>query len=162
VIGFLGTDYMKIRDDFKVITDPYSGEDYVVVPPIVPDVAVIHALKGDRHGSLTVLGARNDRLLATAARKTIAVVEELVESDRVLPGLHEVYVAPIHVDAVVLAPGGAHPTECPGRYGIDAAHIMTYMAAAGDEASFQSYLETYIVGPPDHAAYLEKVGFRIP
>lgn len=162
VIGFLGTDYMKIRDDFKIVKDPYSGEDYVVVPPIIPDVAVIHGLKGDRFGGITVLGARNDRLLATAARKTIAVVEELVEPDEVLPGLQEVYVAPVHIDAVVVAPGAAHPTECPGRYGIDAGHIMTYLAAAKDEASFLNYLETYITGPADHEAYLEKVGFRPP
>jgi len=162
VIGFLGTDYMKIRDDLKVVQDPYSGEDYVVVPPVVPDVAVIHALKGDRFGGVTVLGARNDRLLATAARKTIAVVEELLEPDEVLPGLQEVYVSPIHVDAVVVAPGGAHPTECPGRYGTDAAHIMTYMAAAKDEASFRKYLDTYILGPADHAAYLDAVGFKAP
>jgi glutaconate CoA-transferase, subunit A len=153
---------MKVRDDFRIVRDPYTGKDYVVVPPIVPDVAVIHALKGDRFGGLTVLGARNDRLLATAARKTIAVVEELVEPDEVLPGLQEVYVSPIHIDAVVVASGGAHPTECPGRYGIDAAHLMTYLAAAKDEASFRKYLDTYIVGPPDHAAYLEAVGFKVP
>ena len=94
---------MKIRDDLKTVKDPYSGEDYVVVPPIIPDVAVIHGLKGDRFGGVTVLGARNDRLLATAARKTIAVVEALVEPDEVLPGLQEVYVAPLHIDAVVVS-----------------------------------------------------------
>ncbi len=94
--------------------------------------------------------------------KTIAVVEELVEPGEVLPGLQEVYVAPVHIDAVVVAPGGAHPTECPGRYEIDAGHIMTYLTAAKDEASFQNYLETYITGPADHEAYLKKVGFRTP
>lgn len=153
---------MKIREDFKVVKDPYSGEDYVVVPPISPDIAVIHALKGDRYGGVTVLGDRNDRLLATAAKKTIAVVEALVEPDEVLPGLHEVYVAPLHIDAVVWAPGGAHPTACPGRYEVDAAHIMTYIAAAKDEASFRTYLDTYIVGPSDHDAYLKAVGFNLP
>lgn len=153
---------MKIRKDLRVVKDPYSGKDYVVVPPIIPDVAVIHALKGDRFGGVTVLGSRNDRLLATAAKKTIAVVEALVEPDEVLPGLQEVYVAPLHIDAVVLAPGGAHPTACPGRYEVDAAHIMTYIAAAKDEASFRTYLNTYIVGPADHDAYLKTVGFNLP
>lgn len=153
---------MKIRKDLRVIKDPYSGKDYVVVPPIIPDVAVIHALKGDRFGGVTVLGSRNDRLLATAAKKTIAVIEALVEPDEVLPGLQEVYVAPLHIDAVVLAPGGAHPTACPGRYEVDAAHIMTYIAAAKDEASFQTYLDNYIVGPADHDAYLKTVGFNLP
>jgi glutaconate CoA-transferase, subunit A len=153
---------MKIREDFKVVKDPYSGEDYVVVPPISPDIAVIHALKGDRFGGVTVLGSRNDRLLATAAKKTIAIVEALVEPDEVLPGLHEVYVAPLHIDAIVVAPGGAHPTACPGRYEADAAHMMTYIAAAKDDAIFRTYLDTYILNPADHDAYLNTVGFTPP
>jgi glutaconate CoA-transferase subunit A len=126
----------------------------------MPDWAVIHATRGDRNGGITTLSARNDRLLAMASCKTIAVVEELVEPDQVLPGLHEVYVAPVHIDAVVVAPGGAHPTGCPGRYDIDAAHMAAYVTAAKDEASFRQYLETYILTPKDHAEYLAKVGFK--
>jgi len=151
---------MKIRDDLKVVRDPYSGKDYVVVPPVIPDVAVIHAVRGDRFGGITTIASRNDRLLAMAARTTIAVVEELVEPDEVLPGLQEVYVAPIHIEAVVLAAGGAHPTSCPGRYPVDAEHIRTYLEAARDEAAFREYLDVYILEPQDHSAYLRKVGFR--
>lgn len=151
---------MRIRPDLKTLRDPYTGLEYVVVPPIRPDWAVIHATRGDRTGGITTLSARNDRLLAMAAHRTIAVVEELVEPDDVLPGLHEVYVAPAHIDAVVLAPGGAHPTGCPGRYAIDDAHMRAYVTASKEESSFRRYLETYILAPQDHAAYLEKVGFK--
>jgi glutaconate CoA-transferase, subunit A len=161
VFGFLGSDYLNIRPDLKMVKDPYTDVEYVVVPSIMPDVAVIHATKGDRSGGVTTLSARNDRLLAMASRKTIAVVEALVAPDEVLPGLHEVYIAPVHIDAVVLAPGGAHPTSCPGRYAIDAAHMAAYVTAAKDEASFQEYLQTYILAPESHEAYLEKVGFNV-
>lgn len=150
---------MKIRDDLQVIQDPYSGKDYVVVPPVIPDVAIVHAVRGDRFGGITTIAARNDRLLAMAARKTIAVVEELVEPDEVLPGLQEVYVASLHIEAVVLAEGGAHPTSCPGRYPVDAEHIRTYLEAAKDEAAFRDYLDRYILEPQNHNAYLRKVGF---
>jgi glutaconate CoA-transferase, subunit A len=160
VFGFLGSDYLAIRPDLKMVKDPYTGVEYVVVPPIMPDWAVIHATKGERGGGVTTLSARNDRLLAMAAHKTIAVVEELVDPDQVLPGLHEVYIAPVHIDAVVLAPGGAHPTGCPGRYDIDTAHMGAYVAAAKDDASFQSYLDMYILAPGDHDEYLKKVGFK--
>jgi len=156
----MDSDYLRIRPDLKTLRDPYGGMEYVVVPPIIPDWAIISATKGDRNGGITTLSGRSDRVLAMAARKTIAVVEELVEPDQVLPGLHEVYCAPVHIDAVVLAPGGAHPTDCPGRYAIDAAHMAAYVAAAKDESSFQAYLETYILEPRDHAAYLAKVGFK--
>jgi glutaconate CoA-transferase subunit A len=160
VFGFLDSDYLRVRPDLKTLKDPYSGIEYVVVPPIRPDWAVIHATKGDRNGGITTLSARNDRLLAMAARKTIAVIEELVEPDQVLPGLHEVYCAPVHIDVVVLAPGGAHPTGCPGRYDIDAAHMAAYVAAAKDESAFRQYLETYILASKDHEEYLAKVGFK--
>lgn len=160
VFGFLDSDYLRIRPDLKTLKDPYSGIEYVVVPPIRPDWAVIHATKGDRYGGITTLSARSDRLLAMASHKTIAVIEALVEPDEVLPGLHEVYCAPVHIDVVVLAPGGAHPTGCPGRYDIDAAHMTAYATAAKDETSFRQYLETYILAPKDHEEYLAKVGFK--
>jgi glutaconate CoA-transferase subunit A len=160
VFGFLDSDYLRIRPDLKKIKDPYGGMEYVVVPPIRPDWAVIHATRGDRFGGVTTLIDRNDRLLAMASHKTIAVIEELVEPDQVLPGLREVYVAPVHIDAVVVARGGAHPTGCPGRYDIDAAHMSAYVAAARDETSFRRYLEEYILGPKDHEEYLAKVGFK--
>lgn len=158
----IGSDYEKIRPDLKKVRDPYSGNEYIVVPPIQPDVAVIHGLKGDRFGALTVLGIRDDRLLAMAAKKTIAVVEEIVDPEDILPGRHEIYIAPIHIDAIVLAARGAHPTACPGRYDADGAHLMTYMEAARNEALFQDYLDRYIFGPKDHEAYLRAVDSGTP
>ncbi|HDP25211.1 MAG TPA: hypothetical protein ENN34_07180 [Deltaproteobacteria bacterium] len=157
VVGFLNSDYLTVRRDFKRIKDPYSGTEYVAVPALVPDVAVIHAFQGDPSGAVVTDSFRNDRLLAMAARKTIAIVEELVDPDDLLPGRHGVYVASVHIDAIVVAPHGAHPTACRGRYDIDAEHIMRYLEAARNKDSYQVYLEKYITGPEDHEAYLEIV-----
>jgi acyl CoA:acetate/3-ketoacid CoA transferase len=140
------------------MVDPYSGNEYVVIPAIIPDVAIIYATKGDRFGGVTTLSMRDDRLLARAAKKTIAVVEELLEPDEVLPARNEVYISPVHIDAVVHAPRGAHPTGYPGKYDVDEPHIKAYMAAAKDDTSFRQYLDTYIYGPKDHNDYLRKVG----
>jgi len=158
VIGLLNSDYMKIRPDFKVIKDPYSDNDYVVVPPIVPDVAVIHAFVGSRSGAVVTDSFRNDRLLATAAKKTIAVVEELVDEDDVVAGKFGVYVSAVHVDAVVLAPHGAHPTSCRDKYGPDVAHLSEYLEASKTDEAFGAYLDRYITGPKDHEEYLQVVG----
>ncbi len=154
---------MKIRPDLKVMIDPYSGEEYVIVPPIVPDVAIIHAFRGDRFGNIITDSFRNDRLLAMAATKSIAVVEDLVDFDDVLPGRYGVFVSGVHIDAVVHAPRGAHPTACRDRYGIDTGHLMTYLEAAKSDDSFREYLERYIIGPDYHDAYLnliDKGGIR--
>lgn len=157
VIGLLNSDYMKIRPDFKVLTDPYSGDDYVVVPSIVPDVAVIHAFAGARSGAVVTDSFRNDRLLATAAKKTIAVVEELVDEDDVTAGRFGVYVSAVHINAVVHAPHGAHPTSCRERYDLDVSHLSEYMEASKTEETFKEYLNRYIIGPKDHEEYMHVV-----
>jgi glutaconate CoA-transferase subunit A len=113
---------------------------------------------GDRHGGVVLDSSRNDRLLAMAAKKTIVVVEKLAEPDDVIPGRHGVYLAPIHVDAVVHAPNGAHPTACLDHYPMDEGHLFGYMEAAKDETAFQEYLDKYITGPADHPQYLNVVG----
>ena len=143
VLGLLGSDYLKYRSDLKTVKDPYTGKEYIAYPAIIPDISLIHAYKGDRFGGLTTHAYREDRLVAMAAKKTIAVVEELVEPDEVVPGLYEIYVSPFHIDAVVVAPGGAHPTACPGKYETDYKHLDEYVAASKDEASFQEYLAKY-------------------
>jgi hypothetical protein len=154
------SDLMKVRRDLKTVRDPYSGNEYVVVLPVIPDIAVIHAAKGSRSGEIVTDATRNDRLLAMAAKKTIAVVEELVEPEAVLPRRQEVFVASVHIDAVVLAPVGAHPTACPGIYETDAAHIREYVVASKDEQGFAAYLEKYIFGPQNHDQYLEAASFH--
>ena len=140
---------MKVRRDLKVIPDPYTGKEYVVVPPVIPDLAIIHAVRGSRNGEVITLAARNDRLLAMAAKKTIAVVEELVAPEAVLAGRQEIFTAAVHIDAVVLAPGGAHPTGCPGKYETDAGHMREYITAAKNEDTFRAYLDKYIFKPED-------------
>ncbi len=149
MLGFLSSDLMKVRRDLKVIPDPYTGKEYVVVPPVIPDLAIIHAVRGSRNGEVITLAARNDRLLAMAAKKTIAVVEELVAPEAVLAGRQEIFTAAVHIDAVVLAPGGAHPTGCPGKYETDAGHMREYITAAKNEDTFRAYLDKYIFKPED-------------
>jgi len=160
VLGFLPSDLIKVRRDLKIIPDPYTGREYVVVPPVIPDLAIIHAIRGSRNGEVITLANRNDRLLAMAAKKTIAVVEELVEPEAVLAGRQEIFTAAVHIDAVVPAPGGAHPTGCPGKYETDAGHLREYAAAAKSEDAFRAYLDKYVYGPAKHEEYLEAVSFR--
>lgn len=160
LIGLTGSDYLKYRTDLRSVIDPNTGNEYVISPAIIPDVGVIHGYKGDRFGGVTTHSYREDRLIAMAANVTIAVVEELLEPDEVLPGLYEIYISPMHIDAVVVANGGAHPTACPGKYEIDYKHMDEYVAASKHDQLFQRYLDQYIIGPKDHEEYLEKVGFN--
>lgn len=61
-------------------TREINGRHYVLEMPIAADLALIKAEKGDRWGNLTYrMAARNfGPVMATAARKTVATVHEIV------------------------------------------------------------------------------------
>ncbi len=140
VRGIIGTDYLKIRPDFHVLDNPYGDDKIVVVPAIVPDIALIHAWKADQAGNILVDRLENDPLLARAARQVFFSCEEMVENvyDFLTP---EVVVIPsIYVTGIVLLPGGARPTRCEGYYDVDDEAMQAYLQAAREEESFSRYL----------------------
>lgn len=147
VRGLVGSDYLKARPDFKVIRDPFTGEDVAVVPPITPDVALIHALKGDLEGNILVDRIEDDHLLAQASRRVIASVEEIVPAGHLTETPEGLFVSGIYVTALVHAPGGAYPTGCRGYYEHDPAQIRRYLDAAKTPEAFHTYLEAYIDEP---------------
>ena len=58
VRGLLGTDYMRVRPDFKEIANPYDPRERIaLVPAIAPDVAVFHGWQGDRFGNVVANAA---------------------------------------------------------------------------------------------------------
>ena len=78
--GF-GTELAKNADGSLMETREINGKQYVLELPIYGDVALIKAEQGDRWGNLTYrMAARNfGPVMATAARKTVATVHEIVE-----------------------------------------------------------------------------------
>lgn len=161
VRGLLGTDYMKVRPDFKEIPNPYDpAEPIAIVPAIAPDVAVIHGYRGDRFGNVVASHATDGKLIAQASRRVVATVEELSEEDLARQPVRGALIPGIHVTAVVHAPRGAHPTSCRGRYDVDRAHLRQYIEAAASETSFKAYLDRHVLGTRDHAEYLARVDSR--
>ena len=146
MLGFSGTDYEKVREDFRKVTDPYTGHEIFVVPPIRPDWAAIHAIRADERGNIVCSALESDRLAVLAARRTIVTVEEVVPEESLVARPGEIYLSALHIDTVVVAPRGAHPSACVHAYGIDRAHVETYLAAAKTEEGFQEYLDRFVRG----------------
>lgn len=158
VAGHVGSDYERLRPEFTVIANPYApGQRVMLVPAIRCDVALIHALAASPDGTLLLDHMEDDALLAQASRVVIASAERLAPADEVRAGAGTVLEG-IHVTAVVELPGGAHPTQLRGVRDVDAAHLEAYVQAAGDEAAFARYLDRWVYGPKDHAAYLALLG----
>lgn len=156
ILGLVGTDLLKRRDDMVVAVDPFDGKTRTVVAKAMrPDVAVFHVQKADRQGNVSCGYHAEYVILAEASKLVIVTAEQIVDrlSEDDATGT---FIPSIHVDAVVHAPFGAHPAGCTGVYAPDKAHMARYVAAAKDDASFDEYLRTYVLGIKDHDDYVER------
>jgi len=155
VPGHVGSDYERLRPDFRVIADPYvTGKRVMVVPAIRPDVAIVHAHLADQAGTLLLEEREDDALLAQASRVVIASAERIVPTDEIRRAPSGVRLESLHVAAVVEAPRGAHPTAVRGAYDLDEPHLLAYMAAAHDDVTFKTYLDRHVFGPVTWDDYL--------
>lgn len=147
VPGHVGSDYDRLRPDFRVIDNPFDPRERIMlVPAIRPDVALVHALAAAADGTLLLDHMEDDALLAQASRVVIASAERIVPLLELRRATEGVVLEGIHVTAVVEIPGGAHPTLVRGAYEADAKHLEAYAAAARDDASFAEYLGRHVYG----------------
>jgi glutaconate CoA-transferase subunit A len=106
--GILGSAYLAVNPRFRVMTDPFSGEELVVVQALTPDVTLVHGSRGDNQGNILIPWVSDWRLAVTASRNVIATVEERVAGP--LTDLPDWRLIPaIHLTALVHCPGGAAP-----------------------------------------------------
>jgi len=82
----------------------FEGKPYLMEMGLKADFALVKAWKGDRMGNLVYRGtARNfNPMMATAAKITIAEVEEILEPGEILP--EEVHTPGIYVQRIFEAP----------------------------------------------------------
>jgi len=156
VIGLVGTDLLKRRDDMVLAPDPFDGKTVSVLAKAMrPDVAVFHVDKADRAGNVSCGYPVEAVILAEASHHVIVTAEEIVdrldEKDAI-----GAFVPSILVDTVVHAPFGSHPAGMTGRYGPDKLHMKQYVEASRDDASFAEYLKTYVFDIGSHAEYVER------
>ena len=155
--GVIGSDLMKIHQDFKVIECPFSGERLLAVQALVPDVAIVHAQRGDPYGNVQLKGSRfEDIIMIKGAKRRVVTVEEIVPHEEILASPEETTIPYFLVDAIVEVPRGAHPTSCYLYYGSDRGHIGEYLKRSRSPEDFQGYLQEYVFGPRDHQEYLRK------
>ncbi|MFQ5910581.1 MAG: CoA transferase subunit A [Thermoplasmata archaeon] len=147
------------EEDYKWTEDPFSGERTACVPPLQPDVAMVHCQKADEYGNAIFEGSKfTDFLMVKASDTVILQVEEVVPHEYLLENVMRVDVPAFLVDAVVNAPFGCHPTASHRYYHYDEDHIKEYLRACKED--FDAYLEQYVRGPKDNEEYLEVIGGR--
>jgi glutaconate CoA-transferase, subunit A len=156
VIGLVGTDLLKRRDDMVLAPDPFDGKTMSVVAKAMrPDVAVFHVDKADRRGNVSCGYPVEAVILAEASQHVVVTAEEIVErlDEKDAVGA---FMPSILVDTVVHAPFGSHPAGMVGRYAPDRAHMKQYVEASRDDAAFAAYLKAYVFDVASHADYVER------
>jgi glutaconate CoA-transferase subunit A len=154
----VGSDYFTIRSDFRRAPCPVTGEMLTWFPAIRPRIGVIHVPIADQFGNAVLRAERCvDVQIATAAELTILTAERVVDTDEIKRTARGAEIVQFMVDAVVEAPGGAHPTSCAFEYPTDVPHLIEYVRSARTPAGLESYLERFVRGPADLTAYMAAV-----
>ncbi|HEX3265036.1 MAG TPA: CoA-transferase [Candidatus Limnocylindrales bacterium] len=157
--SYFETDLPKANPLIREIVSPYGDGKVYAVPPLKPDVAIIHAQRADAAGNTQVWGLLGcQKEAAFAADRVLVVVEELVSEDVIRADPNRTIIPGLIVDAVVVEPFGAHPSYVQGAYDRDNRFYLEWDAITRDEASLQAWLGEWVYGLDDRAAYVDKLG----
>ena len=157
--SYVGSDLPKVNPRIRSVESPYGDGSIAVVPPINPDVAIVHAQRADREGNTQLWGLLGvQKEAAFAAHHVIVVVEEIVDETVIRADPNRTLIPGLVVDAVVHEPYGAHPSYAQGYYDRDNEFYLRWDEVGRDEAAVQSWLEEWVWGVRDRAEYVEKMG----
>ncbi len=157
--SYLGSEMPRVNEQIKMVRSPYGDDVVAVVPPLHPDVAIIHAQRADRQGNTHVWGLLGvQKEVAFAARKVIVVVEEIVDESIIRADPNRTLIPGLIVDAVVHVPYGAHPSYVQGYYDRDNEFYLMWDALSRDQERVQVWLDEWVYNLLDHAEYVRKLG----
>ena len=95
---------------------------------------------------------------AFAAKSVIVVVEEIVEEAVIRADPNRTLIPGLIVSAVVHEPYAAHPSYAQGYYDRDNSFYLAWEAISQDRAKTEAWLDEWVYGVPDRAAYMQKLG----
>ncbi|MFP6558925.1 CoA transferase subunit A [Paraburkholderia sp. B3] len=143
----------------RLIESPFGNGRVLAVSPLRPDVAIIHAARADEEGNVQLFGPTSVIVeQARAAAHVIVSVEEIVDTAIIRQHPEFTILPAMLVDAVVLAPFGAHPLGNFGYYQHDHAFLDAYYTASQSADTTHAWLSEWIDGVTDHWAYLDRIG----
>jgi len=157
--SYFETDLPVANPLIREIRSPYSDETVYAVPPLNPDVTVIHAQRADSAGNTQIWGLLGcQKEAAFAAERVIVVVEELVDEAVIRADPNRTAIPGMIVDAVVVEPWGAHPSYVQGVYDRDNRFYLDWDPISRDEDALQAWLGEWVYELDGRAAYVDKLG----
>ena len=156
----LGTDVIQRNPSIKLVPSPYDQKEWLAMPALQLDAALLHVDRADARGVCQVSGPDiyMDDLFARASKQTFVSCDELVDSSvfESEEAARLVFWERSETTGVVHLPGGAHPSSCAPLYGFDVKHFKEYTASAKEDGGWSQYAEKYLQCTEQE--YQEKVG----
>jgi glutaconate CoA-transferase subunit A len=156
----LGSDVLKVNPAFRTVRSPYEdGEEFLAMPALKLDVALLHATQADRMGNVVTSGPDPffDEFFARAADRCYVTTDALVDRLKL-----DAATAPTQryercfVTGVIETACGAHPTANPPFHGWDLQALKAYADAARAEGGWERYFANTIESGED--AYVDRMG----
>lgn len=158
----IGSDVMRVNPTLRTVTSPYEdGEEFVAMPALRMDAALVHLNRADRLGNGQYLGPDPyfDDLFCEAADTAYLSCERLVETAELTdgPAPQTLLVKRSSVTGVVETPNGAHFTSCVPDHPRDEAFQKAYATAATDPAAWAEFSERFLPAGGDEKSYQSAV-----
>jgi glutaconate CoA-transferase, subunit A len=158
--SYEGSDLPTANPRIVPIASPYDASDVVyAVPPLHPDVAIVHAQRADAQGDAQIWGLLGcQKEAAFAAQRVIVVCEELVDESVIRADPNRTVIPGLIADAVVVEPGACHPSYAQGYYDRDNRFYLDWDNVARDPEQLELWLKEWVHDLDSHGQYLEKLG----
>jgi glutaconate CoA-transferase, subunit A len=150
--GYAGTELVERTRTITSVACPFTGEELAAVPAQRPDVGIVHVQQADRRGNIQfwgIPGVQKEIVLASA--RSIVTVEEIVDELELRPG--GIVLPGWVIDAVAVAPGGAHPSYAHGYYERDNDFYVRWDEISRDRERFAEWMQRHVLDTADIDEY---------
>lgn len=153
------TDLERSNPNIRRVKDPYTGVEVITVPPLHPDVAIIHVQRADVNGNAHIWGIIGEQKeVAFAAKNVIITAEEIVDEDVIRSDPNRTLIPELIVKAVCHVPHCAHPSYTQGYYDRDNQFYLAWDKISEDPAAVKAWLDEWVYGVKDCEEYWQKLG----
>jgi len=152
-------DLESSNPNYRRVSDPYGGKDVVVLPPLHPDVAIVHVQRANEEGYSHIWGILGEQKEAAfAARHVIVTAEEIVPDEIIRSDPNRTLIPGFIVDAVCQVPYCSHPSYTQGYYDRDNNFYLAWDKISEDQNEVKRYLDEWVYGVENRQQYWDKLG----
>jgi len=153
------TDLERNNPNIRRVQDPYTGREVITVPPLHPDVGIIHVQRADKNGNAQVWGILGEQKeVAFASKNVIITAEEIVDESVIRSDPNRTLIPELIVKAVCHVPHCAHPSYTQGYYDRANVFYLNWDKVSEDRAAVNRWLDEWVYGVQDTAEYWQKLG----